>query len=769
MKNLITAIALGIITISSHAQITLDEVKQMVQTADETQLVVESSRMLQEDYFYFSEVVVDKLLEINPESSNYNYRKGFIELYSRNDYKTAITHLTKASQEIAKAYDMYSARETGAPVDVYYHLGKAYHLDEQLSKAIENYNLFIQNSRKKSELLDQSQLGIVQCELAKEMISHPKEAEVRNLKSPVNTEYPEYSPFISFDGNSLYFTSRRPWDDNSTEEMRDPKFYQYPEDIYVSILDATGDWSEPKRLDFCSPEVNEATIAVSTEETKVYAYQDVIGNGDIYYSDFNSNKFSVLEHLDISGVNTDYWETHCSVTRDGSNIYFVSERPEGYGGRDIYRIVKMADGRWSEPQNLGPTINTPYDEESPFIAIDNKTMYFASNGPNSIGGFDIFVTVRDDMNNWSTPINLGYPINKTGDDLFFTTTVDGKKGYLSSFRENGQGEKDIYEIINEYLGIKGVVVLTGKINALGNAVLEKDAHVIVKCPDCQVKEKKLTLRPRDGAFMTKLESCREYDIVFMKNDSEVITTKHFNTSCNKEYEEVHKEAYIADYDLTGVVVEKNTGYPLKNVTVQIYDQKDSSLLETLTTDENGRFVSFLLDKQKYGDSINYILKFSKDSYFTLTHDIDHRLDTNIHVVQKIHLSNINIGDDLANIIQINPIYFDVNKSDIRPDAQLELDKIVKIMNDNPTINIELGSHTDCRASKRYNLSLSDRRAKASAEYIKTRISDPSRIYGKGYGESKLVNDCGCEGRVKSDCSEEEHQANRRTEFRIVKK
>ena len=130
---------------------------------------------------------------------------------------------------------------------------------------------------------------------------------------------------------------------------------------------------------------------------------------------------------------------------------------------------------------------------------------------------------------------------------------------------------------------------------------------------------------------------------------------------------------------------------------------------------------------------------------------------------------IDIGGDLSSVIDINPIYFDLDKSDIRPDAAIELDKIVKIMNENPTMRIELASHTDCRASKAYNQSLSDRRAKSSAAYIRQRITNPSRIYGKGYGESKLKNDCGCEGEVVSTCSEAEHQANRRTEFTILQR
>ena len=750
------------------SQYTLEKVTEMTKNASENQLVIEASTMLQEDYYYFSEIAVDKLLTFKPESSNYNYRKGFIMLNSRNDFEGALKHLEIGARKISNNFDMYSAKETGAPADVYYHLGRCYHLDNQIEKAEEYYNLFIQNSRKKSELIDKAQLGIRQCEIAKQLLTTPKSAKVRNLGSPVNTSFPEYSPVVSLDGKSLYFSSRRPWEDNATEIYRDPKLYQYPEDIYVSITGSDNQWSEPKRMEFCVENVNEATIAVSVDERRIYTYQDVSGGGDIFYSDFISNRFQTLEQLDVKGINTEYWETHCTVTPDGKNIYFVSERPGGYGGRDIYRVVKMADGRWSEPKNLGPTINTPYDEDSPFIAIDNKTMYFASNGPNSMGGFDIFVAVRDDNNEWSSPINLGYPINSTGDDLFYTTTVNGMRGYLSSFRKEGKGEKDIYEIETDFLGVSNAVVLTGNIHTLGNSVLPEEAHVLLKCLNCEEKETKLSLRQRDGAFLHSLEKCRDYEIIFMKNNTEVLSSEKFNTTCNKEYQEIHKEAYIVEYDLSGLVSDKESNAPLKDVKVEIRDKNSNAVVEVLTTSEDGKFISSLLDGKKYGDSINYNILFSSPGYLSISREVSKKLEKDVYITEKLVLTKMDIGTDLGKVVEINPIYFDLNKADIRPDAQIELDKIVKIMNENPSVKIELGSHTDCRATKAYNLSLSDRRAKASAAYIKQRINDPNRIYGKGYGESKLVNDCQCEGPVKSDCSEEEHQENRRTEFRIVK-
>jgi outer membrane protein OmpA-like peptidoglycan-associated protein/tetratricopeptide (TPR) repeat protein len=768
VRTKIILITLSLIPWIGLSQYTKEEVEDMTKKAKESQLVVEATRMLQEDYYYFSEIVVDKLLTLRPESSNYNYRKGFIILNSRNDFENAMKYLEKAVVNVKNNYDMYSAKETNAPSDSYYHLARCYHLDYQLDKAIEYYNLFIKNSSKKSELIDKAKLGITQCEVAKELIKTPKSAKVKNLDKPINTEYPEYSPVVSFDGKSLYYTSRRPWENGETESFRDPKLYQYPEDIYLSTLLGNSQWSEGKRLEFCVDNVNEATISVSLDEKRIYAYQDVSGNGDIFQSEFKDNKFQILEILEQKGINTDFWETHCTVTPDGNNIYFVSERPGGYGGRDIYRIVRMMDGSWSEPINLGPKINTKYDEDSPFLAIDNKTMYFASNGPKSIGGFDIFVTVRDEDNNWSEPINLGVPINSTGDDIFYTTTIDGLRGYITSQRKGGFGEKDIYEIDNDYMGVQNVAVLTGTMHVLGNAEITDETHVLLTCSNCLEKNVRIPVRQRDGAFVQVLEKCKDYEITYMKNNSEVIKSEKFNTTCHKKYEEINKEVWIADYDLTGAVRDRETNLPIEGVKVDIYNKADGKLLESLTTNAEGRFASTLLDDKFYGDVIDYEFKFSAPKYLTISSELRDTLKENINFEKNLFMDINKAGLDVGKVLELNPIYFDLDKYDIRPDAEIELNKIVKIMNENSTMKIELGSHTDCRASAAYNLKLSDLRAKASAEYIRKRITNPKRIYGKGYGESKLINDCACEGEVESPCSEEEHALNRRTEFRIVK-
>lgn len=780
MKKKLALIGLVLWPMFGFSQLNEFEVRQMTQTAPEEQLVVESSRMLQENYFFFAEIVIDRLLQINPTSPNYNYRKGFIVLDSRQDWVTALPYLQKALGDVDKNFDMYSAKETSAPVDVYYHIARCYHLDEQIDKAKEYYSKFIASSNSKSEQIKNAELRLLQCDIAKYNLANQKKSVVKNIGNTVNGVYPDYSPVISLDGSSLYFTSRRQWADQSTDDYKDPQLNQYPEDIYVSYGELNSNWTAPERLSFCDGKLNEATVTISSDERRIYTYEDRTGFGDIYYSDFQNNNFSALTLLGHKNLNTKYWETHCTVTPDGQNMYFVSDRPGGFGGRDIYRSVKLPNGQWSEPINLGPVINTAYDEDSPFIAVDNKTLYFSSNGPSSMGGFDIFVSIRDENNVWSNSVNLGYPINSTGDDIYYTTTADGHYGYLSSFRKNGFGEKDIYQIENDFLLVNNVAVLKGKILTSDGSKLPESVYATIKCLNCEdTREYNLSPRLRDGSFVSSLTPCRSYEVAFKYDSLSKTTYKEtFETACSNGYEEIYKEVIldvdkrrivpIKTYTLDGIVADKKSGTKINSAKIEFLNPTTQEKYETISSQMNGQFTSSILKDKKFGDSLYYHVRVSKEGYMTQTFDFMTTLgaDTAIHL--SYLLEKPEIGIDLAKTLDLKPIYFDLDKSAIRPDAKIELDKIVKIMNDNTTLVIELGSHTDCRASMKYNLSLSDRRAKASAAYIKARITNPSRIYGKGYGESKLVNDCGCEGDTKSTCSEEEHQANRRTEFRIVK-
>lgn len=769
MRLIFISLLLATLPLSLFGQMSEFEVRRMVNTASEQELVIACSQMMQENYLFHAEIVADKLLTLKPESSNYNYRKGYLVLAARQDFVVAMRHLQLAIRDTDKNYDMFSHREESSAVDAIYHLARCYHLNEEIDKAREHYQLFIDVSAKKSELVDKSKLGLIQCDVAEYNMGHPKTAIIKNIGNGVNSDAAEYSPVISLDGNSLYFTSRRPWVDQSSDEFRDPQLNQYPEDIFVSYMDFDGEWTSPEKLAFCNNEFNEATIAVSSDEKQIYVYKDATGGGDIYYSDFAENTFSELNELDYTDVNTKYWETHCTMTPDGQTMYFVSERPGGYGGRDIYRIVRLPNGDWSRAQNMGPTINTPYDEDSPYIDINNKTLYFGSNGPNSMGGFDIFVSFKDDEGVWSDPVNMGAPINSTGDDLFYTTTIDGLRGYLTSFRKGGYGEKDIYEIQNDYLGNYPFSTLRGSFISLHDEDVPDDMTVKLLCPTCDLpKNREADLRIKNGGYFSVLERCKDYTIEYYDGDGILLSSETFKTACDQSNEELEKNHYVGDYIMDISVLDTGDLSPLSGAKVEIMNPTDGSVEKTYATNDDGLQIEDLLKDKRLGEKVRYDIRISKPGYITQTFVIDTILGTQGTLNLEYLLQKAEVGVDLTATFNLSPIYFDLDKSNIRPDAATELDKIVKIMNENPDLRIELGSHTDCRASRSYNMRLSSRRAISSAKYIKSRITNPKRIYGKGYGESKLLNGCECEGRKKSDCSDEEHQLNRRTEFRIVK-
>ena len=405
----------------SQVEPTESEIRSMVEQETEQRLAVQCTVLMQEEYTYFAEIIADKLLTFQPESANYNYRKGYVVLDGRKNAKEALPYLEKAANSVSKDADMMSSKETNAPAEVYFYLGRVYHLLKEIEKAVENYNLFITEANPNSELIALARLKLRQCEVARRELDNPKSARIENVGKQINTPNPEFSPVISLDGSALYFTSKRMWENNESDKYRDSRHNQFPEDIYVSYMDFDGTWMDPFRLEFSLPDKNEATMAVSADERRIYVYQDVIAEGDIYYSNFSKNRFQKIKRLEDDRVNSPYWEPHCHVTVDGMQLYFVSDRPGGFGGRDLYRCVRLPDLSWSEPINLGPTVNTPFDEDSPFMSIDNKTLYYSSNGPLSMGEFDIFVTRCDNEYNWSPPINLGFPINSTGDDIYYTT------------------------------------------------------------------------------------------------------------------------------------------------------------------------------------------------------------------------------------------------------------------------------------------------------------------------------------------------------------
>lgn len=497
----------------------------------------------------------------------------------------------------------------------------------------------------------------------------------------------------------------------------------------------------------------------------------------LFQSKLVQGKWSKPEELPFNSP--EYSVGHASISQDGHTLFFASDMPGGFGGVDIYSASINEDGTYGEAKNLGANVNTEGNEMFPFIHPNNEMLFFSSNGHVGLGGLDVFVVQMKEGEQFGKVKNLQTPVNSNRDDFSFIINPSGTEGYFASNRDGGHGDDDIYafELLKPFIfgkTIKGTAfdknenVLAGVMiylsDSLGNLV--------------------------DSSF-TNNEG--QYDFLVTEEQSwRLVGSKEkYFLGKNEVSTEIEENEVIANLilekdpglSLYAIISDKQTGKPIEEAQITLIDNM-TGLSESHLTSLNGDIIKPLLDK-KINDRGSYNLIIEKEGYLgkTVTYNTAFDKEGRYIVNNELDLTlePIQIGADLSKIININPIYFDLGKHKIRPDAAIELDKIVKVMNENPNMVVELGSHTDSRGSDKSNEALSDRRAKASAAYIAARITNPERISGKGYGESKpntIILDDGTEKELTEDYInsfkktdkekyEELHQLNRRTEFIII--
>jgi outer membrane protein OmpA-like peptidoglycan-associated protein/tetratricopeptide (TPR) repeat protein len=525
---------------------------------------------------------------------------------------------------------------------------------------------------------------------------------------------------------------------------------------------------------------HEGPLCFNTDESIVYFTRNNIAKGKsrrdqkgiqnlkLYFAKVDKNgNWSDIKELNINSK--DYSVGHPIISLDGKTLYFASDMPGGFGGADLYRATINSDGTVDTPVNLGKDINTEGQEMFPWISPDGL-FFFSSNGHVGLGGLDVFVmSMNDNGMSFDNLTNVGKPLNSQNDDFAISFNKDGKSGYFSSNRTDGKGDDDIYSfnMVKPFIfKVKlQITVVDNKTNLIlpGSTVYLKDNNGNV------IQSTTVDL---NGQTSFDIEPNKNYIISASKSDYKDnivnVSTSNLSGSSIQAQVNLDKNQGVILY---GLITDNKTKEILSDVKVSVIDKATGKTIFDGSTSNLGDF-SKVLEDFKINQTLNYSITLKKDGYLTKTADFSKLISqpgiVNIHENLDVSLKKVEIGQDLAKLIDVKPIYFDKSKYNIRADAIIELDKIVKVMNEYPTMVIELGSHTDCRGTIQQNATLSDNRAKASAEYIKKKITNPERIYGKGFGESKLISDCPCEGTVKSTCTEEEHQKNRRTEFLIIK-
>lgn len=399
------------------------------------QVVTDPEEMFSEgEYFFLSEDYEEalyyflRLVEVFPDNANFNWKVGNTYLHLPGREFLAIPYLEKAITRTSIKYKKRKFKEKNAPHHAYFMLGNAYRYNNELEKALEIYDIFVNSKDYEGNYNTRIvETEIASCNRAKVIRDDPVNARFKKLEAPVNTSSDNTNAVSSGDGNTMVF-------------ITELKFYDA---IHLSKK-IDGKWTPPEVL---NPQVGSDgdfyPTALSYDGKELYMVRHTKGNDDLYVSTLGNSFWSKAIPLN-SFINTRANETHASPSKDGNTLYFTSGRRGGSGNLDIYRSERMPGGDWGEAVNLGTTINTEEDEDTPFLTAIGNRLIFSSKGHFNMGGFDIFYSDLDSNDEWTDPVNIGYPINTTGDDLFFCPMGDGSKGYMAKVDRDGPLTFDIY-------------------------------------------------------------------------------------------------------------------------------------------------------------------------------------------------------------------------------------------------------------------------------------------------------------------------------------
>ena len=505
----------------------------MAQSKEAAKLEKKGRKLLETEAFEEAKKVYQQLLKEDPNSVAYNYGAGLSYYNSPIEKEKALPYFESA---------LKNSKQDTIP-EILYYIGRSKHYKGDFDGAIVAYNSFksylSRNRGNALILLQDVNRYLVMCRHGKAFADNPKTGiQVENLGAAINSKFPDYAPVIKDDESVLLFTSRRTGSTGG-EIYFDQKFF---EDIYFTVFKA-GEWSKASNLDPSNEVMNstintpfhEAAINYNGDETKLFIYRQ---NG-IWRSDLGVEGW--LPPVDMGDeINTKkFQETHVFISNDGRSMFVVSDRKEGLGGRDIFYTNRLPNGKWSDLKNLGPNINTAFDEDAPFISPDGSTLFFSSKGHNSVGGYDVFKSVWEN-GNWSKPENLGSPINTAGDEIYYITNARGSVGFYSSSRTGGFGDMDIFRISQECLSvntaeIRGLVVSGDD---------KKPVAARIKVTDTETQQSyTFSSDPQTGKYLMRLPTRRTYDVAITSGES-LINEGRFSVPRQCEYYHLYQEVQL---------------------------------------------------------------------------------------------------------------------------------------------------------------------------------------------------------------------------------
>jgi hypothetical protein len=461
--------------------------------------------------YLFARPTYDSLYKRHKSNIYISYLLGSCSVYD-SKYQALAEPLIKAAETIKSKLPDYD-----------YFLGKAYLVNDKFNDAVlqfEKYKLNPLNKDTKIEVDHQ----IAICKSAIAMENKSAVAKITNIGPPINTSGAEYTPLFPSNESFMVFTYRGEKSMGGKQILPnriDMKNGVYFEDVMIAQKDQNGNWTEPQPINAINTNGHDAVVHISHDGQRLFTYRNVgVGSGDIYVSKLDGLNWGAPEK--VKGINSNFWEGSVCLSPDEKNIYFSSDRQGGMGGRDIYVAQLLADGSWGNVKNLGPEINTSFDEDAPFIHSDGKTLFFASTGHNTIGGYDIFKSELK-QGKWSVPYNVGKPVNTMQDDKFYIVSSDGERGYYSTEKKDGKGLQDIYMVEPGLFGKPtSLIMISGNVK-YDNAPVKADIFVRSKL---NRKDFSGTFNSNSitGGYLVNLPAGNEYEIVY----------KYLNTTLTKD-------------------------------------------------------------------------------------------------------------------------------------------------------------------------------------------------------------------------------------------
>lgn len=625
-----------------------------------------------------SKLYYNLVIDENPNNVKAHFMMGRVYLLSASEKVKALSYFLKAEDLDPEVSDYLN-----------YYIAEAYRFNNKFDDAIQYYEKFLSDLKaigddKSKRNIPRIKHKIKLCENAKNLIDRPVKVEIIDLGIHINSSQDEYAPVVSADENILIYTARR---DDCSGDLKDNDNKKFEDLFYARKLN--GQWEEAKNMGKVINEENKhkSSIGLSPDGHTLYVFDGTSGNGDIYECKFEEDNWS--KPKPIKEINTkSFRETSICATHEG-RIYFSSNRDGGRGSMDIYYIEINDKGKWGEVKNLGDQINTEVGEDSPYFDPNTNILYFSSEGHTSMGGYDIFkCQYNPDDDSWGIPVNLGYPINTSDDDLYFSLTSDGERAYYSSYKEEGQGGHDIFML-----------------------------------------------------RFNQLETDTDHDLVDATLDT---LPKEDTVIAEIDYKDVELFVNVVDFETNNNIQTK----------VDILDPVTGQKIN-LSTDESGE----LRYKFSNKETKTYEIFFEKSGYVfkSITVTIPGVTEEVQEVHKTISLKPVTSDETIGRVNVFRNIYFDFDKHTLKPVSFVEIDKLFKMMEDNPSISVEIAGHTDFVGSHEYNDQLSEQRANAVSRYLINKGIAPSRLSVKGYGESKPLAS-----------NEDFSELNRRTEF-IIKK